>query len=234
MSYDQVNSVYFQNSDLEKSYFDAQRFLCPQCSMEFGDMRKLNSHTRREHNLHYCQICMEHLKLFPYERKLYSRQELVTHNRQGDPDDTSHKGHPMCKFCNARYFDKDQLHSHLHKVHFWCHFCEGDGKQGYYIDYNELKKHFRTQHYLCEQDECLHKEIEAAFKTKIDFQAHVLNVHGQKLSKSQSKQKKQIDQIQLGFRYNRPAGINDDYDDDDIAVEQQRGTNRKLPVNHRK
>ena len=24
---------------------------------------------------------------------------------------------------------EDQLHSHLHKVHFWCHFCEGDGKQ---------------------------------------------------------------------------------------------------------
>lgn len=231
MSCDQANAVYFQDDGLRQSYYDIQRFLCPQCDMEFGSMRKLNSHTRKEHNLHYCHICMDHLKLFPYERKLYSHSDLVRHNRQGDPDDTSHKGHPMCKFCNQRYFDKDQLHSHLRKVHFWCHFCEGDGKQDYYIDYNELKKHFKSQHYLCEQDECAYKEIEAAFKTKIDFQAHVLSVHGQKMSKSQSKQKKQIEQIQLGFRYDsRSTGNNGEHD----AVMEQRGVNRRIPASHRK
>ena len=235
MPCDEKYSVYFQNDTLRQSYSDVLRFVCPiaNCSMEFGNMRKLNSHTRKDHNLHYCQICMDHLKLFPYERKLYLQSELVRHNRQGDPDDTSHKGHPMCKFCNQRYFDKDQLHSHLHKVHFWCHFCEGDGKQDYYVNYNELKKHFRLQHYLCEQDECAHKEIESAFKTKIDFQAHVLNVHGQKMSKSQSKQKKQIDQVQLGFRYDRSSGNKDGDDERDVTMEQK-GVNKRYPASHRK
>ena len=232
MPYDKKHAVCFQEDKLMQLYYDVLRFLCPTCKMEFGSMRKLNSHTRKEHSLHYCQICMDHLKLFPYERKLYSHQDLVKHNRQGDPDDTSHKGHPMCKFCNLRYFDKDQLHLHLHKVHFWCHFCEADGKQDFYVDYSELKKHFRLQHYLCEQDECAHKEIEAAFKTKIDFQAHVLNTHGQKMSKSQSKQKKQIDQIQLGFRYDRTSGNKQD-DDDDMIVEHK-SVDRKFPISHRK
>lgn len=233
MSCDEKYSVYFQEDTLKEAYFDIQRFLCPKCSMEFGSMRKLNSHTRKEHNLHYCQICMDHLKLFPRERKLYLHNDLIRHNRHGDPDDTSHKGHPLCKFCSQRYFDKDQLHSHLHKVHFWCHFCEGDGKQDYYVDYNALKKHFKLQHYLCEQGECAHKEIEAAFKTKIDFQAHVLNVHSQKMSKSQSRQKKQIDQVQLGFRYDRLSGNKNVDDEHDVTMEQ-RGVNRRYPISHRK
>lgn len=232
MLFDQNNAVYFQNDTLRQLFNDVQRFLCPVCNMEFGNMRKLNSHTRKDHSLHYCQICMDHLKLFPYERKLYPHSDLVRHNRQGDPDDTSHKGHPLCKFCSQRYFDKDQLHLHLHKVHFWCHFCEGDGKQDFYVDYNELKKHFKSRHYLCEQDECVHKEIEAAFKTKIDFQAHMLSAHGQKMSKSQSKQKKQIEQVQLGFRYNRPSGYSNG-DEHDMIMEQK-GVDRRLPASHRK
>ena len=32
------------------------------------------------------------LQLFSHERKLYTRPELATHRRKGDPDDSSHKG----------------------------------------------------------------------------------------------------------------------------------------------
>jgi len=228
MKCDERSGVYFQDDGLMKSYYDVQRYVCPKCDAEMPSMRRLNTHTKKEHGLHYCDICLENLNLFPFERKLYSHTEWVRHCRKGDPDDTSHKGHPICKFCDQRYYDSDQLHSHLHKVHFWCHFCEGDGKQDYYINYNELKKHFKSQHYLCETDECAHKELEAAFKTKIDYQAHLVSAHSQKMSKSQSKQSKHIEQVQLGFRYNR-FGNNGSRE-----VMEQRGGDRGRPVSTHK
>ena len=54
------------------------------------------------------------------------------HRRKGDPDDTSHRGHPLCEFCEERYVDKDALYMHLRREHFFCHFCEADGIQQYY------------------------------------------------------------------------------------------------------
>lgn len=51
---------------------------------------------------------------------------------QGDPDDTSHRGHPLCKFCDERYLDNDELLKHLRRDHYFCHFCDSDGAQDYY------------------------------------------------------------------------------------------------------
>lgn len=51
---------------------------------------------------------------------------------QGDPDDTSHRGHPLCKFCDERYLDNDELLKHLRRDHYFCHFCDADGAQDYY------------------------------------------------------------------------------------------------------
>lgn len=51
---------------------------------------------------------------------------------QGDPDDTSHRGHPLCKFCDERYLDNDELLKHLRRDHYFCHFCDSEGAQDYY------------------------------------------------------------------------------------------------------
>ena len=73
------------------------------------------------------------LQVFPSERKCYSRQQLGEHRRKGDADDKSHKGHPLCKFCDMRYFDNDELHVHLRKDHYFCHFCDADGISNEYF-----------------------------------------------------------------------------------------------------
>lgn len=72
------------------------------------------------------------LQIFTYERKWYSRKDLARHRMQGDPDDTSHRGHPLCKFCDERYLDNDELLKHLRRDHYFCHFCDSDGAQDYY------------------------------------------------------------------------------------------------------
>lgn len=71
-------------------------------------------------------------QIFTHERKWYSRKDLARHRMQGDPDDTSHRGHPLCKFCDERYLDNDELLKHLRRDHYFCHFCDADGAQDYY------------------------------------------------------------------------------------------------------
>ncbi len=63
---------------------------------------------------------------------MYNRKDLAVHKRQGDADDTSHRGHPLCEFCMTRYMDKDELYRHLRRDHFICHFCEADGQQKFF------------------------------------------------------------------------------------------------------
>lgn len=150
------------------------------------------------HDFHYCDICVENLMLFPSEFKVYTRQGLTKHRRDGDQDDSSYKGHPLCVFCDERYLDNDALHSHLHKNHFWCHFCEADGNQDFFNTYALLRQHFKKDHFLCEEGPCRQEQFTAVFRTKIDLQAHRANVHSKGLSKAEVKQIRQID---TGFTY---------------------------------
>ena len=106
----------------------------------------------------------------------------------------------MCKFCDERYLDNDGLHAHLRKVHFWCHFCESDGKQDYYCSYPLLRDHFKEEHFLCEEGACRQEKYTSVFRTKLDLQAHKVTVHAKGVSKAEAKQMRQIE---VGFTYAR-------------------------------
>lgn len=74
------------------------------------------------------------LQIFTSERKCYPRKDLAQHRRKGDADDTSYKGHPLCEFCDKRYFDNDELLKHLRRDHYFCHFCESSGVSNQYYE----------------------------------------------------------------------------------------------------
>ena len=169
---DRKYGFVFTKSSLMNYYEGIRAIRCNKCGAGgFPSMRHLYEHARREHGLHYCEICIGHLKLFPSEHKLYTRNELTRHRREGDPDDLSHKGHPQCEFCDERYFGKDELFFHLKKNHFWCHFCEQSGNQDYYPNFESLKSHFRKEHFFCEEGPCRHEKYTNVFLSKLDLQA---------------------------------------------------------------
>lgn len=148
--------------------------------------------------MYYCDLCADHLRKYTHERKVYTRTNLARHRRQGDADDKSYKGHPLCEFCDERFLDNDELHQHLRKNHFWCHFCERDGGQQYYPNYLHLRGHFREEHFLCEEDDCVHEQFTTVFRSKVDLQAHRAVKHANKLSKAQARQARQLD-VDLTF-----------------------------------
>ncbi|XP_073504498.1 E3 ubiquitin-protein ligase ZNF598 isoform X2 [Phyllobates terribilis] len=197
--------------------------LCPEMRpfLAFAD---LEQHMRKHHELFCCKLCVKHLKNFTYERKWYSRKDLARHRIQGDPEDTSHRGHPLCKFCDERYLDNDELLKHLRRDHYFCHFCDSDGAQEYYSDYSFLREHFRDSHFLCEEGRCSTEQFTHAFRTEIDYKAHKTACHSK--NRAEARQNRQID-IQFSYapRHNRRAeGIvgGEDYEEVDRFNRQAR------------
>ncbi|PWA33300.1 hypothetical protein CCH79_00013645 [Gambusia affinis] len=168
---------------------------CPEPKV-FSRFEELEQHMRKQHELFCCKLCSKHLKIFSYERKWYNRKELARHRAHGDPDDTSHRGHPLCKFCDERYLDNDELLKHLRRDHYFCHFCDADGSQEYYSDYRYLSEHFRESHYLCEEGRCATEQFTHAFRSEIDYKAHKAAAHSK--NRAEARQNRHID---LQFNY---------------------------------
>uniref|UniRef100_R4G7X6 Putative e3 ubiquitin ligase n=1 Tax=Rhodnius prolixus TaxID=13249 RepID=R4G7X6_RHOPR len=166
---------------------------CPKCKKIFSSFTQLRDHVRRTHFLNYCDLCVENLKILSRERRCYTRQELATHRRIGDSDDRSHRGHPLCEFCDTRYMDNDELYRHLRRDHLYCHFCDADGLHQYYNTYDFLREHFRNEHYLCEEGDCYNEKFTAVFRTDIDLKAHKTSAHGKGLGKVGLKQARTLD-----------------------------------------
>ena len=186
-------NIFFEEISIKNEYNDILENRCDICPDEahaiFDTFDELDTHMRKTHKRFYCELCLEHLKLFPFERKHYSREELAFHKRMGDKNDYSFKGHPLCEHCDQRFFDRDELYRHYRKEHYFCHFCDHDGHEEYYANYGQLRQHFLKHHFLCELDDCSKNSAETheyvVFRSELDFQAHKKQKHAK--TKSDSK-----------------------------------------------
>ncbi|KFZ57827.1 Zinc finger protein 598, partial [Podiceps cristatus] len=198
LQHEKKYDIYFTDGDVYALYRKLLQHECSLCPdvKPFNTFADLEQHMRKQHELFCCKLCVKHLKIFTYERKWYSRKDLARHRIHGDPDDTSHRGHPLCKFCDERYLDNDELLKHLRRDHYFCHFCDSDGAQEYYSDYEYLREHFREKHFLCEEGQCSTEQFTHAFRTEIDYKAHKTACHSK--NRAEARQNRQID---LQFNY---------------------------------
>ncbi|KAJ8246071.1 hypothetical protein GJAV_G00263330 [Gymnothorax javanicus] len=219
------HDIYFGDGRIYAQFRRILQSECPLCPEPriFYKFEELEQHMRKQHELFCCKLCAKHLRIFTHERKWYNRKDLARHRTQGDPDDTSHRGHPLCKFCDDRYLDNDELLKHLRRDHYFCHFCDADGAQEYYSDYHYLREHFRESHYLCEEGSCSTEQFTHAFRSDIDYKAHKAAAHSK--SRAEARQNRHID---LQFSYTprhqrRNDGIGgDDYEEVDRFNRQGR------------
>lgn len=192
--------IIFADLDIQKSFYHLLEHRCPKCENLFVDFHKLKEHVRKTHEHFYCEICTENLKIFSSERRCYNRTELAQHRRVGDADDKSHRGHPRCDYCELRYLDKDELFRHLRREHYFCHLCDADGVNLFYGTIREMRDHFKAEHFLCEEEDCLDEEFSAVavFRTEIDLRAHKATVHSKTMSRAEVKQARVLE---LDFSY---------------------------------
>ncbi|XP_049801549.1 E3 ubiquitin-protein ligase ZNF598 [Schistocerca nitens] len=187
--------ICFENQGIQAAYNKLLEHVCTVCpgSPAFRTFQSLKDHMRKTHELHYCDLCVDNLKIFTRERRCYTRQELAQHRRKGDPDDRSHRGHPLCEFCDQRYMDNDELYRHLRRDHLYCHFCDADGYHQYYSSYDFLRDHFRAEHFLCEEGGCVEEKFTSVFRSAIDLKAHRASVHGRSLGRAALKQARTLE-----------------------------------------
>ncbi|XP_043212253.1 E3 ubiquitin-protein ligase ZNF598-like [Amphibalanus amphitrite] len=177
---DERYQLAFEDAGARQEFEQLLAHQCPRCdgAGPFGTFAQLQQHVASEHELFYCDICVTHLKLFNKERKLYTRELLERHHREGDAGDDSYSGHPLCDLCQQRFVDHEELYMHMRRDHYHCHLCEADGQRAFFRDVTELQTHFRRSHYLCEEGECREKRL-IVFRTNIDLQAHRASVHAE-------------------------------------------------------
>ncbi len=174
-TYDERAQIFFPNEYYKKKVQMLWLCKCNICSQVKRDLKGLKTHVKLEHNLDMCALCLEHRQSFPSEHKYYNQKEYEVHLKSGDKDGS--EGHPNCEFCRKRYYDKTALFTHLTKDHFSCHICTRQGiLYKYYSNYENLELHFRSEHYICEDQKCLEKKF-VVFVNSIDLAAHNHQFH---------------------------------------------------------
>lgn len=152
-------------------------------------------------------LCTRNKKVFTHEHELFTQNQLRRHERKGDDtpgaeDQSGFKGHPECGFCKTRFYGDDELYEHCRDKHERCHICdrqsEGRNHQ-YYINYDALEEHFRKDHYLCLDKECLDKKF-VVFESMVDLKAHQLEAHPGGLTKDARRDARHIDLSTFDYR----------------------------------
>lgn len=154
-----------------------------------------------------CELCTRNKKVFTHEHELFTVAQLRNHEKYGDDnpgavDQSGFKGHPECGFCKERFYGDDELYTHCRDNHEKCHICDRrniSSQQQYYEDYNSLELHFRHEHFLCSDQECLDKKF-VVFESEMDLKAHQLEVHSNDLSKDVRKDARRVNISTFDYR----------------------------------
>ncbi|CAH2057681.1 unnamed protein product [Thlaspi arvense] len=177
--------------------------------LPFKSVQHLKDHLIHQHNLCMCSLCLAGRKVFICEQKLFTQAQLNQHISSGDSEvDGSESerggftGHPMCEFCKSPFYGGNELYTHMSREHYTCHICQRlkPGQYKYYGNYDDLEAHFRSDHFLCEDESCLAKKF-IVFQIEAEFKRHNSLDHGGRMSRSQQNASLQAWTIHAGFQY---------------------------------
>ncbi|CBQ69886.1 conserved hypothetical protein [Sporisorium reilianum SRZ2] len=170
------------------------RFNCPDpnCEVACTGWKDYKAHVRREHNRLVCQLCITNKKIFAHEHTMHTEQSLAAHEKDE---------HRLCEYDRRLFYSDDELFAHMRDAHEQCFICKASGNEEerwkYYRDYNMLEKHFRKQHWLCENTECLQNKF-VVFANDVDFKAHQVKEHANELS---ARERREAQRIEPNFSY---------------------------------
>ncbi|CAJ2500814.1 Uu.00g036670.m01.CDS01 [Anthostomella pinea] len=193
--------IRYTNEDIVGDTVLLLRYNCPDTSCDFAGLGwpDLHRHVRSAHHKKMCDLCMRNKKVFTHEHELFTDKELEKHMRHGDDqpgavDQTGFRGHPLCAFCGQRFYDDDKLYEHCRSKHERCFICDREDPRQphYYRDYNALEEHFKNDHFLCIDRECLEKKF-VVFGSEMDLKAHQLSEHAGSLSKDLRRDARVVD-----------------------------------------
>ncbi|KAL8693533.1 MAG: hypothetical protein Q9218_001658 [Villophora microphyllina] len=208
---DETLGIKYEQKEIHNDTILLLRYNCPDASCDIAcwGWPDLHRHVKGAHHKVMCDLCTRNKKVFTHEHELFTIPELKKHEKFGDDnpgavDQSGFKGHPECGFCRQRFYGDDELYAHCRDKHERCHLCDrrdGGRQQQYYVDYNSLEQHFRNDHFMCPDQECLEKKF-VVFDSEMDLKAHQLQTHPNGLSKDARRDARLVDIS--GFDYRAP------------------------------
>lgn len=207
-SADENIGIRYANEDIVGDTVLLLRYNCPDLSCDVAALGwpDLHRHVRTTHQKKMCDLCTRNKKVFTHEHELFTDKELHKHMAHGDdnPGDvaqTGFRGHPLCGFCGERFYDDDKLYDHCRHKHERCFLCDRRDSRSphYYQNYAALEKHFKDDHYICLDKECIEKKF-VVFDSEIDLKAHQLEEHAGSMSKDVRRDARVVDISGLNYR----------------------------------
>ncbi|KAJ5721434.1 uncharacterized protein N7483_009368 [Penicillium malachiteum] len=189
---DENLGIQYENDEIFEDTVLLLRYNCPDegCDEACLGWPDLHRHVKSKHGKVMCDLCTRNKKVFTHEHTLFTREELRKHEKHGDDkpgtvNQSGFKGHPECGFCHQRFYGDDELYTHCRDRHERCHICDrrnSNRQQQYYVNYNALEDHFRRDHFICLDQECLEKKF-VVFESQMDLKGHQLEEHPDGVSK---------------------------------------------------
>lgn len=183
--------IKYERSEIQEDTLLLLRYNCPDegCDVACLGWPDLHRHVKTAHNKMMCDLCTRNKKVFTHEHELFTKDELRRHEEKGDDkpgaaDQSGFRGHPKCGFCRRHFYSDDELYKHCREQHERCHICDrtNPGQPQYYLNYDTLEQHFRADHQLCLDRECLEKKF-VVFESEMDLRAHQIESHPNGLTK---------------------------------------------------
>ena len=206
---DEILGVKYEEKEIHSDTLLLLRYNCPDesCDIACRGWPDLHRHVRSIHHKVLCDLCTRNKKVFTHEHELFTQQDLKKHEKFGDDhpgavDQSGFKGHPECGFCRQRFYGDDELYTHCRDKHEKCHICDRRNpsrQQQYYVDYDSLEQHFRKDHFLCADQECMDKKF-VVFESELDLKAHQLEAHPNGLTKDARRDARRVDISTFDYR----------------------------------
>jgi len=206
---DDTLGIQYEQKEIHADTILLLRYNCPDysCDVACYGWPDLHRHVKSVHHKVLCDLCTRNKKVFTHEHELFTPQELRKHEKFGDDhpgavDQSGFKGHPECGFCRQRFYGDDELYTHCRDKHERCHICDRRNQtrqQQYYIDYESLEQHFKNDHFVCLDQECLEKKF-VVFESEMDLKAHQLETHPNGLTKDAKRDARRVDISSFDYR----------------------------------
>jgi E3 ubiquitin-protein ligase ZNF598 len=167
--------VVFSTSGLKQRVDGLLQNKCQLCEKKYGTVAQLRNHYR-EHAAVLCNECVEGLRYFWYEHRLY-RADTIKQHRDGRLRESGFDGHVYCTHCGIYLFDSAAAKQHCIEKHEVCSVCTLLGiRHHYYNTFRDLEAHYRQAHYCCPQELCQSKKC-YVFAHRTELLEHLMKCH---------------------------------------------------------